>query len=86
MAQLDDNQHENDDGGWLYHVTFPAKLCQGTGWLIIMDFCKGFKICDVCYPVKHEGVDCIVYQFADPGEAEQFRSQFDGIFINRHKP
>lgn len=84
MSRLDDDQHK-DSGEWPYHVAFPAKLWQGTDWFIITGFCKGFKICDICYSVKHEGVDCVVYQFADLGEAEQFCSQFDGRLIE-HKP
>jgi hypothetical protein len=81
MSGLDDDQHKNNDGEWPYHVAFPAALWQGTGCLIIMDFCKRFKIRDVCYSVKHDGVDYIVYQFSDPREAARFCLRFNGRII-----
>lgn len=46
------------------------------------DFCKGFKICDVHYSVKRNAVDYAVYLFSDYGQAEKFRSWFNGEFID----
>ena len=67
---------------WPYHIAIPAELCQGINWLVIMDVCKGFKICDVHYSVKRNAVDYAVYLFSDYGQAEKFRSWFNGEFID----
>jgi hypothetical protein len=66
------------DRGWPHQVALPAKACEGGGYNMIHEFCKGLSICARGHAVFHEGQWFNVYCFADPADAEIFMKQFDG--------
>jgi hypothetical protein len=83
MSEFNDEPAKSAiDKDWPYQVAFPAALCQGTAGLVMHDFCKDLKMCEVHYAFRRHGTEYWVYCFADRAEAEKFRRRFNGEFID----
>ena len=70
------------DTGWPYQVALPAGRCTGPKYPILRQFCAGLSLCQRSHSFRRDGVDWVVFCFADPEHAARFQRCFGGELMD----
>jgi hypothetical protein len=70
------------DRQWPHHVALPAMRCHGHNYITLRLFCEPLSLCPRTHSFRRGDHDMIVFCFAEPAHAEQFRARFGGEFID----
>ncbi|NJO33010.1 MAG: hypothetical protein HC869_07520 [Rhodospirillales bacterium] len=66
------------DREWPHQVAVAAEFVNGKNKTIIDRFCRGLSVCPRRHTFQRDRKEYLVYCFADPGDADYFRTYFGG--------
>ena len=69
------------DLDWPHQVAIAAEKVRGDGYVTTYYFCEGLSLCPRQAWFRRDDRDYIVFCFADPAHAEQFRVRFSGELV-----
>lgn len=70
---------------WPHQIALPANTVNGRCYPPILDFCKGLDKDPLGHRYYHEGMDYIVFAFAQREDAERFQATFGGDWSDHAK-
>ena len=69
------------DREWPYQVAITAETCRGDGYVTTHYFCEALSLCPRHGCFRRDDRDYVVFCFAEPAHAEQFRARFNGEMV-----
>jgi len=70
------------DRNWPHQVGLAAERCNGSNYTIIRQFCEGLLICPRGHSFRRDGIDMVIFCFAERNHAEHFQRRFGGEIID----